>query len=129
MRKLSRFARVVLAVLTLAVAAMPVSGAHLHLCFDGGEPPTTYHAMSDAGEGAHNAPDGLTHHDCDISAQSGLLAKKAGSAFDLPGLVSLTGYCVRVPVAIPARIVVFDPIPSVPLQAHPLLPPLRGPPV
>jgi hypothetical protein len=128
-RKLSRFARVVLAVLTLAVAAMPVSGAHLHLCFDGGEPPTSYHAMSDAGEAAHNAPDGLSHHDCDISAQSGLLAKKAGSAFDLPGLVSLAGYCVRVSVAIPEPLVRFHPVLAVSLRVHHRLPPLRGPPV
>jgi len=129
MRKFRLIARVWIALLALAVAVMPVSGAHLHLCFDGSEPPATFHAIADAGAAAHNAPDSRVHHDSDISAQSAVLAKKADTGLDLPSLISVTWLSIRLPVEAPAPVVLRDLSPSVSLQVQHRLPPLRGPPV
>src|SRR5689334_19310453 len=62
LRYRSPLLRAWIALIALAVMAMPVSGAHLHLCFDGGEPPATFHPIED-GE-AHDAPAASgTHND------------------------------------------------------------------
>jgi hypothetical protein len=39
--------RTCLTVLCIAILATHVSGAHLHLCFDGGDPPASVHLTAD----------------------------------------------------------------------------------
>jgi len=119
--------RVWMAIIAIAVLAMPVNGAHLHLCFDGGEPPATVHSLED---GAHHEESGadIVHRDVDVSIASSALAKKFDHSLDLPGLLATALVVLRVPVAgavvpVPDRsaVLVPDPEPR-------LLPPLRGPP-
>jgi hypothetical protein len=116
-------------VVGLAVIAMPVSGAHLHMCFDGSEAPTAVH-LEDGG--AHHADAGAgiehEHQDTDISLTGIALVKKVDSSFDGHALITATLLFLRLPVAAPVLIPRDDA--SVAFTTHPadLLPPLRGPP-
>jgi hypothetical protein len=127
MARASIAVRVWMAIIAIAVIAMPVNGAHLHLCFDGGEPPATVHSVED---GAHHEESGadVVHHDVDVSIASSALAKKFDQSLDLPGLIATTLVVLRVPVSgavvpLPDRSAVLVPDPELRL-----LPPLRGPP-
>jgi hypothetical protein len=119
--------RVWMAIIAIAIVAMPVNGAHLHLCFDGGEPPATVHSMDD---GAHHEESGadVVHRDVDVSIASSALAKKFDQSLHLPGLIATALFVLRVPVTgavvpLPDRSAVLVPEPELRL-----LPPLRGPP-
>jgi hypothetical protein len=124
--------RVWLAIVSLAIVAMPVNGAHLHLCFDGGEPPATVHSMQDGGvhheDGGDGAADSV-HHDLDVSIPSSALVKKFKGSGDLPALIAAAFVLFRVPAvdaAVPApdRAAMRVPRPLVRI-----LPPSRAPPV
>ena len=117
-----------IALLTLAIAAMPVSGAHLHLCFDGGEARATVHASDD---GPHHAESGAdrVHHDADLSLAGPALAKKFDGALELPGLIAAAVVIFR--LALPASVLVprERAAPVAISSVFRLLPPLRGPPL
>ncbi|MBK7729696.1 MAG: hypothetical protein IPJ33_14720 [Gammaproteobacteria bacterium] len=76
------------AVLCLALVIVRVGGAHLHLCFEGTEPPVSYHALQD--RSAHELPNfDVTHQDADIALTSDMHSR-LGTAFnDLPVLLSI----------------------------------------
>ena len=120
--------RIWIALISLAVMAMPVSGAHLHLCFDGGEPPATFHALEDGS--AHEDP-GATgaHNDKDVSLQGVALAKKHDGALDLPAALTVTAFVMRIPVTVPVLAFDTDVATPIPLRVARVLPPLRAPPV
>jgi hypothetical protein len=121
------FLEIWIALISLAVMAMPVSGAHLHLCFDGSEPPATFHAIED---GSHDHPGAEgAHNDKDVSLQGVALAKKQDGALDLPAVLAVATFVTRVPVTVPVPAFDTDVATPVPLRVAHLLPPLRGPPV
>lgn len=127
MARASLALRVWMAIIAIAVLAMPVNGAHLHLCFDGGEPPATVHSLED---GAHHEESGadVVHRDVDVSIANSALAKKYDQSLDSPGLIATAIVVLRVPVSgavvpLPDRSAVLVPDPELRL-----LPPLRGPP-
>lgn len=117
-----------MALTALAVLAMPVNGAHLHLCFDGSEPPTTVHLIEDGDDHYSDASLDGAHRDADVSLDGVALAKKFDGALDLPSLLTAV-LLMRVPVEAP----VLLPDLEVPVAAATSivrrLPPLRGPPV
>jgi hypothetical protein len=122
------FLRLWIALISLAVLAMPVSGAHLHLCFDGGEPPATFHPIEDGS--AHDGPDATgTHNDKDVSLQDAALAKKQDRAQDLPTALAVAALVLRMPVAAPAPAIDLNVATPIPLRVARVLPPLRAPPV
>ena len=128
LRSRSPFVRVWIALISLAVMAMPVSGAHLHLCFDGGEPPATFHPVEDGV--AHDAcAASCTHNDKDVSLQSVALAKKHDGALDLPMALTVAVLVTRVPVTTPVPAFDTHVATPTPLRVARLLPPLRAPPV
>ena len=120
--------RIWIALISLAVMAMPVSGAHLHLCFDGGEPPATFHAVEDGS--AHDAPAlNGTHDDKDVSLEGVALAKKQDRGLDLPIALAAVALVIRMPVTTPVpRFDIDVATPTLPRIAR-ILPPLRAPPV
>jgi hypothetical protein len=122
------FRRFWITLISLAVMAMPVSGAHLHLCFDGGEPPATFHAVED-GSAHDDAAVTSEHNDKDVSLQDAALAKKQDGAFDLPTALTVTAFVLRLPVTAPAPAVDTDVATPPSLRVTRVLPPLRGPPV
>jgi hypothetical protein len=124
----SSFRRFWIMLISLAVMAMPVSGAHLHLCFDGSKPPASFHAIEDGS--AHDAPCVAGgHKDKDVSLQGAALAKKHDGALDLPTALTVASLVMRVPVTLPVLAFDTDVVTPPPLRVTRVLPPLRGPPV
>ena len=113
--------------LCVAVVALRIGGSHLHLCFDGGEPPLSLHLADSGqhhGDGAATAP----HTDQDVSIGSEALVKKNSAVLDFTALAfAFTLFLFFLPR-------LRDPPPGflVPLRLSPartrLRPPLRGPP-
>jgi hypothetical protein len=122
------FLRIWIALVSLAVMAMPVSGAHLHLCFDGSEPPATFHPVED-GSGHDDEPTEGAHNDKDVSLQGVALAKKHDGALDLPTALTVAVLVLRMPVTAPAPVFETDVATPIPLRVARVLPPLRAPPV
>src|SRR5689334_14340036 len=89
MLRLGPKAKILLGVLCILVVAMRTAGAHLHLCFDGSEPPASVHFDGD-GLAHHddehaNAP-AEQHSDVDISLIADALVKLGTVDLDLLGL-------------------------------------------
>ncbi len=117
----------VLWVVLIALLAVRMTDAHLHMCFDGQEPRSSLH-VSDSGQ-HHDSTNEANHVDTDVSL-SVLVLLKAGKldSNDLPllllGAFALWGLfaprtrdVVPVASAVPVRALLFF-----------LRPPLRGPP-
>ncbi len=115
--------------LTLICAALlfaRLGGAHLHLCFDGKEPASSFHLFDN---GLHHEPTGVaaSHQDADI-AVTGEALSKVKFELDLPlallAAVFLLSLFRRSPhfvsTALPHAIVAAPRF---------LLPPVRGPPL
>lgn len=117
--------RLLLWIVLFAVMAAKASGAHVHLCMDGYEPPASVH-FSDSHNDEHHLDDGGS--DKDVNPLIGMMAKKAGSDFDLGLAVVVAVLSWDLPVA---SVVSFPPErPAIPadFSLH-YRPPLRGPPV
>jgi len=104
-----------------------LNGTHLHLCFDGSEPPTSIHLLDDGDTDFHfgaNSP----HQDLDVSLVGNVIVKHDTAGVDLlPALVAaivllglLQAIAVRLPLA-------RHPVPA-PTSIFELRPPTRGPP-
>jgi hypothetical protein len=114
---------------------MRISGAHLHLCFDGSEPPLSYH-VADSGIHHEDAHDhGLTHEpaheqshdDRDLDVGQDLLIKKLAAKDLTLALITFALLLFLVSVSSGMARTAYLPPPSKRLRSH-LRPPLRGPP-
>lgn len=117
--------RVWIVTLMVTIFAMPVSGAHLHLCFDGQEPAAAMHEVQD---GVHHAGSKVQHHDRDVSVTGSAVIKKADGVLDLPVLLTAAFVLQRLPILSsdapkPSRTATL-----LSDQTVRLLPPSRGPP-
>lgn len=85
--RLPLFQRACLAVLCLAILLARLSGAHLHLCFDGSEPAQS---MQLSGIVSDQTDDGLRkpRHDLDVSLTGEALGKKLDKSFEVPALLA-----------------------------------------
>jgi hypothetical protein len=141
MLRLSSQSRFLLAVVCVAMVAMRLTGAHLHYCFDGREPPVTLHAdgHTQADSHAHHLDvlatadgsdqAGVMHDDLDVSVSDGALVKKAASLFDpFFWIAASVLLCLLAPLVRVRISTVEHSLPIGPHRAH-LRPPLRGPPV
>ena len=105
-----------------------VSGTHLHLCFDGGEPRSSVHLVEDGNADFHFGANG-SHADLDVSVVGNVLVKQDTLGVNLlPILIAaaiVLGLVRRPSTAIgySARKI------PVPTPLFELLPPPRGPPV
>jgi hypothetical protein len=125
----SKPARIALLLSCIMLILMQVSGAHLHLCFDGGEPQASVHLTEDGGADLHPGASS-PHTDMDVSVFGDALLKKAtDTTLDLiPLLVAsvvLFGAMLQTSskALLPSRRDI--PVPDSPFE---LRPPLRGPP-
>jgi len=116
------------AALCMALLVLRVSGLHLHLCFDGSEPPLSYH-LADSGihhQDEHAAEE--PHTDRDVGVADDVLVKKPAYSGDIPFLVFVLTLLLFMIAARrgPGR---PNESPARPPRPHPWLrPPLRGPP-
>ena len=103
-----------------------VGGAHLHLCLDGKEPPSSFHLFDN---GLHHGLSDMAvpHQDMDVAA-SGDLLSKGKFEFDLPLALLAAFFLLGLPAR--TRQFVASPAPRAVLAAPLcLLPPSRGPPL
>jgi hypothetical protein len=109
----------------------PVGGAHLHLCFDGKEPPASFH-LFDLGlhhskpghsEPGMNAP----HEDSDVAVSDNLLSK--GKFEWTPTLALLAATLLLSLLRTPQRFIPLFTARATPPAPLFLRPPLRGPPL
>lgn len=102
-----------------------VGEAHLHLCFDGKESPSSFHLFD---IGLHHAESGLDtpHEDADVAVSDKLLSKNKFE-WNAP-LVLLTAIVVFGFLRFPRRFVPPFTARAIPEAPRFLLPPLRGPP-
>jgi len=111
---------------------MRVGGAHLHLCFDGSEPPATLHLENDGG--VHHSHEGqgamaeVEHQDMDVALADDVLVKKSGLDFDFLALIAAAVFLLYSLPQLLCRLSGIELL--VPVAAHRahLRPPLRGPP-
>jgi hypothetical protein len=130
--RVGRISRFGIAALCLALLMLRVSGPHLHLCFDGTEPPVSYHLMdsglvdSDAHHGEH-AGAGDAHTDQDMPVAKDVLVKKpAADSTALLALVFALLLFLIAPVRESRPVFAGAALHS---RSFPWLrPPLRGPP-
>jgi hypothetical protein len=131
MLRLSAQSKFLLTLVCIVVVAMRLSGAHLHLCFDGSEPPAAMHFDSDAGlhhldEEQHAAD--AAHSDMDVNLIADALIKKSDSGFDVLTVITafalLMGFLPFVLRLVP-QVELLLPINA--HRAH-LRPLVRGPP-
>ena len=123
----SPIARVLLFLACACLILARVNGTHLHLCFDGNEPPSSIHLVDDGDAdlhfGAHSP-----HQDLDVSLVGNVIVKHDTAGVDLlPALVAaivllglLQTIAVRLPIARHSG--------TTPTSIFELRPPTRGPP-
>lgn len=116
-----------LLIVLLAVLVTRLGGAHLHLCFDGQEPPATLHTGDTAEHNHHHLDE--QHSDQDVDVLGAVLMKKSSGSADMPVLLAV---CLVLLLLLPR---VLGRWPSAafyrisPHQPLRLRPPLRGPPL
>ncbi len=118
--------RWLIAILCIAVIVLRVGGTHLHLCFDGDEPPVSLH-VADSGIHHLDEPAG-DHSDREVTPGADALVKKSSNSFDGLALALLCALLLFMatrgqPVSTSRRVPVL-----LPFRPH-LRPPLRGPPL
>ncbi len=104
---------------------LQVAGVHLHLCFDGQEPPVTVHLL-DSGPNHVPGTTASDHQDRDVDRGSASFIKKALADYDSPPIAyaAFASSAVLPQLRIPQTRWSRSPVHDVTR----LLPPLRGPP-
>lgn len=116
-----------LTLLCVMLLVVRVGGAHLHLCFDGGEPPVSFH-LEDAG--IHHQESGVSapHQDQEVMLADEAIGKFSKLSLELPVLLVAALLAWAVPLAPRQPAPGYSP-PFYALAARLLRPPLRGPPL
>lgn len=111
-------------VIAFALLVVRTADAHVHLCFDGQEPRSSFHVSDRAGV-CHK--DDSTHQDQDVEALGAVLAKKAAQAEALgpPPLTDIVLLLLPPPRGTDHELTIQNPSPKLPDLFLPLL---RGPP-
>ena len=110
---------------SVALVATRIAGSHLHLCFDGSEPPISFHSL-DLND--HHGEEEFEHNDQDVSLPNATIAKIVPTFLDA-FIVAALAIIFIVPLLTPSflprnRTASFFPR----LLLLFLRPPLRGPP-
>ena len=116
---------VLLTLLCVTILLARVGGAHLHLCFDGSEPPASLHFNEVDHQAEHHTD--AEHDDLDISAVGDVVTKSGLSSLDLPALLLVV-------LLLSLLTTLYKPAHTRPAHAFAasppfLLPPSRGPPL
>lgn len=125
----SGYRRLMLWALVLTVFTVRASDTHLHLCFDGQEPPTSVHFADASVHDDDHHPTDDSHADQDLDPFVGMLLKSAGTDPDVALPVSVIALVLLLPLPRDAVLVPSEPEPVAADPPFYLRPPLRGPPV
>ncbi|MFL6602621.1 MAG: hypothetical protein ACJ8R9_14990 [Steroidobacteraceae bacterium] len=105
-----------------------VSGTHLHLCFDGGEPRSSLHLIEDGNADLHFGANS-SHEDLDVSAVGNVLVKQDTLGVSLLPILVAAVIVLGLVRRRSSRISYSARNVPVPTPLFELLPPPRGPPV
>ena len=119
--------RACLTLLCVAILVTRLSGAHLHLCFDGSEPPESVQLTAIASDESQDEAR-KPRHDLDVSLIGEALAKKLDSSLELPMLLPAAIVLFRLQAVGGPMIARHRIVPFIPIPAFRLRPPLRAPP-
>jgi hypothetical protein len=124
MSRLRPTTRLLLMLMCVLAVGLRVSGAHVHLCLDGGEAPSALHLQP---EGDLHHAEG-THNDIDVSLAGHPLFKKGGAGLDPLFIIAFVHGLVAPPMEriAPSWRQLNAPVA---LPSPFLRPPLRGPPL
>lgn len=115
---------VLLTLLCVALLLARVGGAHLHLCFDGSEPPASLHFNEVNHQAEHHTDS--AHDDLDVSAVGDTITKSGLLNLDLPALLFVV---LLLSLTTAQGRLAFAPRRQAGVAVPPFLrPPLRGPP-
>jgi len=121
----SRFKFGLVLLLCTALLAVRTVGDHLHLCFDGSEPPVSLHSID--GEFEHPPPSVAGgHHDVDLELFHANLAKSFPDPIALLGLICVALLFALAPARERWQFPRSEPVPASYFRY--IRPPLRGPP-
>lgn len=129
MLRLRPTSQLLIILLCIGIVMMRASGAHLHYCFDGSEPPVSLHIDNHAG--SHHKTDSVAseeHADVDVSLGLDILIKKAPTPLDLLGLIAALSCFIWLLPRIRAVALSADCLIPFFIRRAYLRPPLRGPP-
>jgi hypothetical protein len=127
MWRFGRSARFLAWAVVLTVLTVRASDTHLHLCFDGQEPPTTVH-FADASVHHDDHHEGEDHADKDVDPFVGTLAKSGDADTGVALLASIPALAIFLPVMRGAPPMLPDLEVRAAGPPFHLRPPLRGPP-
>jgi hypothetical protein len=123
---LSQAVRAFIWMVAIATFGVRLGGIHMHLCFDGQEPPASLHVEHEHGHDDYHHSDG-SHQDQDVDLLAQAFFKKA----DL-GELDIAGAVLEIVALLPIgdqlgpeRLTTIQPTGP----PHFVVPPLRGPPV
>ena len=121
-----RHGRWPLILLCVVLLVVRVGGAHLHLCFDGNEPPVSFHPADDWD---HHADAGVStsHEDTDVALSAASIAKSGKQTLDLP-LLALLPLLMWLLLPTARQVFFTNALRLQRTLAFHLRPPLRGPP-
>ena len=123
----SRHNRSLAALVCLALLMMRVGGAHLHLCFDGTEPPASFHVFDV--DLHHESPGAsVAHQDADVAVTADLYSKPSKAADQLP-LAPLMAIVALASIKQPRQYNLRNSARALHGVQEFLRPPLRGPPL
>lgn len=119
------------AILLLCIALLVVRGTglgmHVHLCFDGSEPPVALHVAADAVDHQHPGI-GPLHEDVDVSLVGDMLGKIVKATLNLPVLLLACVLLLFSRTTAPMLQRAGFAVPIRPSARH-IRPPLRAPPL
>ncbi len=131
MLRLGRRSKIFLSLVCILVVGMRITGAHLHLCFDGSEPPASVHFGNDRGLhhllGEHEDAT-VEHADVDVNLVSDALFKSSSTSFDLLDLFGALAWLLGCFVFVRQAVFLFESFVPIDTTRAYLRPPLRGPP-
>ena len=128
MNRVALRSRLLVALACVAVIVVRVGGLHVHMCFDGSEPPLSFHVEDSGIHHLDEAAAGNAHDDREMAPASDLAVKKPYGDFDLS---MLAAFCALLLFFItrPRELLPFFPRSDRIRSARTRLrPPLRGPP-
>jgi hypothetical protein len=117
-----------LVLVCVALLSTRLTGAHLHLCLDGSEPPASVHFVDTGCHGNHHVDN--QHNDVDVPLVADALSKSGKSGIGLDLLLVLLSVFVWAWQTITRPRPIWHPPRALATASPPFLrPPLRGPPL
>jgi len=118
----------IVAIVCVAMVVLRVGGLHVHMCFDGSEPPMSFHVEDSGVHHLDEAGAGEAHEDREMALAPDVAVKKPFGDFDLSVLAAFSALLLFF-ISRPRELLPFSPL-TVRIRSSRarLRPPLRGPP-